>query len=105
MGNGKHISLDDVCELLTTKIVVDDHFQRIPTEVAEEIFCSVLSINQFEYKSAQAGGNRPALTFVFNYDDYNNQLKIRYEGKIYTVYRTFVRSDGFIECHSEVKLG
>lgn len=105
MGNAKNISLDDVCHLVSTKIITDDNFQKIPVPFEEEMFCSVLSINQFEFKNAQAAGNRPSRTFVFNYDDYNNEQKILYEGKMYTVYRTFVRSDGYIECHCEEKMG
>lgn len=105
MGNAQNISLDDVCYLVSTKIITDGNFQQKPVDVEEEMFCSVLSINGIEFKNAKTNGVKPALTFVFNYDDYNNQTKIKYENKTYSVYRTFVRKDGYIECHSEVKLG
>ena len=105
LGNSKHISLDDVCKLVSTEITKDELFQDIEVEVEREVFCSVLNINQHEYASAIAAGRKPENTFVINYDDYNNENKIKYNNESYSIYRTFVRYDGYIECHCEVRIG
>lgn len=105
IGNTRHISLDDICELVTTEVYLDDNFVQKTREVKEEMYCSVTNVNQYEFRNAQASGNKPALTFIFNYDDYKDNSHLLYEGKKYTIYRTFVRQDGYIECHSEVKQG
>lgn len=105
IGNARNISLDDVCYLVSTKIIQDDLFQDIKVEDEHEVFCSVLNINQHEYTSAIAAGRKPKNTFVINYEDFNNENKIKYNNESYTIYRTFVRYDGYIECHCEVKIG
>ncbi|WP_342546124.1 hypothetical protein [Lysinibacillus sp. FSL K6-4013] len=105
MGNTRHVSLDDVCYLVSTKIVKDELFQDIEVDEESEVFCSVLNVNQYEYASAIVAGRKPKNTFVLNYEDYNDENKIKYNNRLYTIYRTFVRYDGYIECHCEVKIG
>jgi len=105
LGNARYISLDDVCFLVSTEIVKDELHQDIEVEVEREVFCSVLNINQYEYASAIAAGRKPKNTFVVNYEDYNDENKIKYNNQSYTIYRTFVRADGYIECHCEVRIG
>lgn len=105
MGNSKRISLDDVCYLVSTTFKYDELMQQIEVKSEREVFCSVLSINRFEYNQASLNGSKPSLTFVLNYEDYNDETAIKYNDKMYHVYRTFVKYDGHIELHSEVRVG
>lgn len=101
----KNVSLDDICYLLSKIIEKDELLQEIEIFNEREVFCSTQSVNRYEFNSAGVNGIKPKYTFLVDYDEYNNESEIKYNEEIYTVYRTFVRHDGFIELHSEVRIG
>jgi len=106
VGNPKHISLDDVCFLISLKIINDDLGQAIEDgEEERQIFCSKLSITQSEFYSAGQLNRKPQIMLVVDSDEYDEEEKIKYGKKKYSIYRTFMRSDGFTELYCEVKAG
>lgn len=55
-----------------------------------EVFARVMSIGQQEFYQAQANGLKPEMKFeVADYLDYADEKEIEYEGKRYTVLRTY----------------
>jgi SPP1 family predicted phage head-tail adaptor len=103
LGNSKHISLDDVCFLLSITTTKDELGQQIETEVPSLVYCSKLNITRAEFSAAGQLGHKPQLLLVVDSDEYDGEIRIEYERKIYSVYKGFMRSDGYTELYCEVK--
>ena len=55
-----------------------------------EVFAELHSIGQSEFYQAQANGLKPTLKFVLaDYLDYQDEKEVVYDGKIYSVLRTY----------------
>ena len=105
IGNPKYISLDDACNLIQTFSSKDDLGQAILAEKSYMIFCSKLSITRAEFNSAGSAGHKPSIMLIVDADSYENEKYLEYQGKKYSIYKTFGRKDGFIELYCEEKLG
>ncbi len=60
----------------------------IRTEKA--VLCDVMSVTRAEYYQAAAHGLKPAIVFVINRWDYGSEKEVEFEGKRYTVQRTYL---------------
>lgn len=105
MGNNKHASKDDVCFLMSTTIENDELLQEIEIPVERQVFCDRLSIGQKEFTVSMQNGLKVEMTIVIDHDEYDYEQKLKYRDKVYSIYRTFVRSDGDIELYCEVRVG
>lgn len=105
IGRGKNYSKDDICFLMTTKIIVDDLFQQIEVMEPEMVYCAASSIGQNEFSISMQHGLKASMTIIIDYDEYDGQKSVEYNRQMYSVYRTFVRDDGDIELYCEVKIG
>jgi len=103
IGNPSAISLDDSCNLLSETQTKDALGQPIITEKPYMVFCSRLSITRAEFNVAGQQGFKPEMMLVVDSDSYDKEQKLEYKNKIYTVYKTFQRTDGFTEIYCEVK--
>lgn len=101
----KNISLDDICYLLSMTIEKDELLQEIEVPNEREVFCSTQSVNRYEFNSGGSNGIKPKYTFLVDYDEYNDETDVKYNGNVYSIYRTFARYDGYIELHAEVRVG
>lgn len=57
------------------------------------VFAEKKSISQNQFYQAAATGLRPELTFVIWTREYNQEPKLEFNGKEYTIIRTFDRDD------------
>ncbi|RKJ32005.1 hypothetical protein D7X33_39915 [Butyricicoccus sp. 1XD8-22] len=105
IGDNQHISLDDVCFLISTTIIYDDLMQPIEMELPELVYCSPLNIGQKEFGVTMQNGLKAEKVFVIDYDEYDGESKLEYNRVKYNIYRTFVRKDGYIELYCEVRVG
>lgn len=105
IGSPNKISLDDVCYLLSITTTKDDLNQMIPVEKPYMIFCSKLSITRAEFNTAGMLGFKPNVMFIVDSDSYDQEKLLEYNGKKYSIYKTFQRADGFTELFCEVKAG
>lgn len=107
IGNSKHISLDDVCFLISsTDTGEKDKFnQPIKVESERQIFCSKLSVNRAEFLAAGQLDHKPQMTIVVDSDEYDQEEKLLYQDKKYSIYRIFPRVDGFTELYCEARSG
>lgn len=104
IGNKEHISLDDVCFLISIISSGKDALnQPIVTESLRQVFCSKLSLNRAEFLAAGQLNHKPQMTIVVDSDEYDGEKKLEYDRVTYTIYRSFPRSDGFTELHCEVR--
>jgi SPP1 family predicted phage head-tail adaptor len=105
IGNRDNISLDDVCNLLSSTSTKDDLGQAIIEEKPFMIFCSKLSITRAEFNSAGQMGHKPDMMLVVDSDSYDKEKHLDYYGKKYGIYKSFQRADGFTELYCEVNAG
>lgn len=105
IGNPKHISLDDVCSLVSVTYVEDELGQEEAVETQRQIFCSKLSILRQEFAAAGQQGLKPQMMIVVDSDEYDKEEAIVYEDKKYLIYKDFMRSDGYTELYCGVKSG
>lgn len=105
MGKREHISLDDVCFLISVTTIEDELGQPIESEAERQIFCSKLSVNRAEFYAAGQLDLKPQLLLVVDSDEYDDEKNLTYKDKKYSIYRTFMRSDGYTELYCEVKVG
>ncbi|OIJ12715.1 hypothetical protein BKP37_12720 [Anaerobacillus alkalilacustris] len=64
---------------------------EIPTE--RQVLAERKSIRQSEFYQAAATDLRPELTFEVWSDEYNEEYSLNYNGKIYTIIRTFDKDE------------
>lgn len=70
-----------------------------------QTFAEKKSVRQSEYYQAASLGLKPETIFVLYLQEYKGEEKLEFEGKVYTIVRTYERPDGKIELSCEVKLG
>lgn len=102
LRNNQHISLDDVCFLVSVTFAEDDLGQ---TEIERQIFCAKTSVSRAEFLAAGQLNHKPQMTMIVDADEYDGEQKLKYDGKKYVIYRDFVRADGFTELYCEVRKG
>lgn len=103
IGNPKIISLDDACILLSLVTTDKDSLgQPITKEKPFLIFCSKLSITRAEHAAAGQLGHKPEIMLIVDSESYDNEKNLEYQGKRYSIYKTFMRVDGFTELYCEV---
>lgn len=70
-----------------------------------KVFCDVMSVSQAEWYEGSRNGLNPQFRFtVFRYD-YNGEQAIEYNGKTYSIYRTYVGRNETIDLYAELKKG
>lgn len=68
-------------------------------ETMTGIYCGELAVRSSEFYSANQQGIMPEKVLLIHSDEYDYQEKVVYEDIQYTIYRTYVRADGFTEIY------
>lgn len=105
IGSPQNPSLDDVCYLISSLSTFDNLGQAIIEEKLHMVFCSKLSITRAEFSSAGAMGFKPNMILIADADSYQEEQNLEYNNKRYSIYKTFMRKDNFIELYCEEKQG
>lgn len=105
IGNNVHVSLDQVCELITINSTQDDLGQFLKIELSNTVFCSDLSITRAEFSNAGQLGLKPSKLLILDSESYDNEGIVKYQETKYSVYKTFMRNDGFTELYLEARAG
>lgn len=87
----------DVVTLIDVAYATNSIGDAIETEIRTEVFADKQSIRQSEFYQAAATGLRPELMFVVRSIDYNQQPKLDYDGKTYTIIRAYDKDGEFTE--------
>ena len=93
---------DDVIELIGVTYEKDSIEQEIEIEMPRQVFCKRQSMPQSEFFQAGNQGIKASSKFIVNLWDYNDETKVRYNGRIFHVYRTYELAD-YVELFVEVK--
>lgn len=105
MRNSRHISLDDVCFLVSKKYTTDNLKQQIEIDEKRQIFCSVIGTSRQEFYKAGEHGLKQLKTIVVDSDEYDSEPTLIFDEVRYTIYRPFMRDDGFTELYCEARSG
>lgn len=87
----------DVINLIEITSTINDIGDTIEQENKTEVFADKQSIRQSEFYQAAATGLKPELMFVVRSIDYNQQSKLEYKSKTYTIIRTYEKDGELIE--------
>ena len=77
----------------------------VETAVRKMVYCQVSSIQQNEFHEAGRNGLNPSFRFTMFSGDYNDEEIVEYNGKTYSVYRTYLKRSDQIELYVERKGG
>lgn len=79
----------DVISLITV-ITTENELGDVIEETTErQVFADKQSVRQSEFYQAAATGLRPELMFVVRTIEYNGETKLKYNGKEYSIIRTY----------------
>lgn len=95
----------DVIKLISTTKTQDAYGVWRETPTFKEIMCQVDSITESEFHDAGRNGLNPEFRFTVFFDDYNGESMVEYNGKTYSVYRTYLRRTDRLELYVERKGG
>mgnify|MGYP001486916702 CR=1 FL=1 len=87
----------DVVELITVTTGENEMGDSIKEETSRQVFANKKSIRQTEFYQAMATGLRPEIMFEVRSPDYQGEQKLSYNGKKYTIIRTFSPNDEITE--------
>lgn len=75
---------------LITVITTENELGDVIEETTErQVFADKQSVRQSEFYQAAATGLRPELMFVVRTIEYNGETKLKYNGKEYSIIRTY----------------
>ncbi len=94
----------DVLILISQNITTDEYGREQATESEKSVFCEVYSITQTEFYAAANTELQPEYRFNVFFADYSGEETVKYQGKRYSVYRTF-RNGDYMELYAERKTG
>ena len=95
--------MDDVIKLIRETYSKNIYGVDTPGEPDYfECFCQIHSVMRQEFFDAGRNGLNPAFMITMFHGDYNGESLLEYEGKIYSIYRTFiVPGTDYIELYVE----
>ena len=96
----------DVIKLIPVSYTQDAAGVQRPTEgVPREVMCQVDSVTRSEFFEGGRNGLNPEYTFRMFFGDYQGERIVEYNGKRYSIYRTYHGRGDIIELYAERKGG
>ncbi|MRU08770.1 phage head closure protein, partial [Bacillus anthracis] len=75
---------------------------EVSEDFTRQVFCEKKSISQNEFFQAGQNGFKPKCVLIVYSLDYQEEQKVNYNNKTYSIYRTYERDDERIELYCEV---
>lgn len=79
--------------------------QYVYSTTRRMVYCDVTSVSQSEWFEGGRNGLNPQLRFTMFAPDYHGESELEYEGTVYTIYRTYLGKNDFIDLYTELKKG
>lgn len=95
----------NVISLVSTSQTQDAFGVWRQTETKRDVFCQVDSVTRAEFFEAGRSGLNPEFRFTLFVGDYNGESIVIFNGKAYSVYRTYHARTDEIELYVERKGG
>jgi SPP1 family predicted phage head-tail adaptor len=74
-------------------------------DFSRQVFCEKKSVSSDEFFKAGQNGLKAKYVFIVHLHDYQEETKVKYSEKVYSIYRTYERKDEKVELYCEVKAG
>ena len=97
--------MDAVCTLISKTYTQDESGFPVATDALYETFCNVESVSRSEFFNAGKAGMTPEYKITVNAVEYDGQTEVEYEGKRYTIYRTYRTDEDMMELYAEYRSG
>lgn len=91
--------------LISSVYTKDDYGIDREQLVERCVYCNVQSVTQTEFFQAGRNGLNPEYRFTMFVGDYKGEQIVRFNGKTYSVYRTYLTRNDMIELYVERKGG
>ena len=95
----------DIINLYTDTITYNDYGVAVKQRTAREVYCKVDSVTRSEFFDAGKAGLKPEYRITMFGGDYQGENLVGYNGRLYSVYRTFMAKTDIIELYVERKAG
>lgn len=95
----------DTLKLIAEVFTTNEIGVQVKTETEREVFCDVTSVTRTEWSDGGRIGLNPELRFTMFAYDYADEEIVEYNGKRYTVYRTYRAADDTVELYTERRKG
>lgn len=97
--------MEDVILLVEETTKEDDYGVISTSQNTKQVFCNVSSVSSTEWFEGGRNGLNPKFRFTMFAHDYSDEEIVEYNGKRYSVYRTFLKDADSIEIYVEKKKG
>ena len=87
--------------LITETRTQDDYGVWRTSETKTDVFCQVNSVSRNEFFDGGRNGLNPEFVFTMFFGDYNGERTVEYNGKRYSVYRTYHARTDVLELYVE----
>ena len=95
----------DIITLYKDTVTYDDYGVAVKTRTGREVFCKVDSVTRSEFFEAGRAGLNPEYRITMFFGDYEGEALVGYNGRNYSVYRTYQAKTDIIELYVERKAG
>lgn len=95
----------NIIYLISTEYTQNALKQYVYTPTRRQVYCSVSSVSQTEWFEGGRNGLNPQLRFTMFAPDYHGESELEFEGVTYTIYRTYLGKNEFIDLYTELKKG
>lgn len=92
-------------ELVGATLTQDGLGQMVETPIYRKVYAKLKSVPQSEFFAAGQTDIKPSACFVVRTGEYDGEKKIRYNGAIYSIYRTYDTKNEMTELYCEVRAG
>lgn len=96
---------DNTLKLISYTESKDKYGMPVKVSSETEIFCKVDSISRAEFNVASQNGLQPQWKFVIRAKEYSGEKVVEFEGKKFSVYRTYQSSLDDMELYVEQREG
>lgn len=91
----------EIVELISIVKTTNEIGDSIKTKTKRQVFCKEMSVGQNEFYQAQTAGFKPTLKLELYIFEYNNEQLVEYQGREYSVLRTYKKNSERIELTCE----
>lgn len=95
----------DIITLYADTVTYDDYGVAVKTRTARDVFCKVDSVTRAEFFEAGRSGLNPEYRITMFFGDYEGETIVGYNGRNYSVYRTYQAKTDTIELYVERRAG
>lgn len=95
----------NVLTLISETFSANEYGQRVASEYGHDVFCDVQSVSLNEWTEGGRIGLNPEYRFTLFRYDYHGEEICEFQGRRYSIYRTYIARDDSIELYAERRHG